>query len=55
MTPTAPSTTCASEKIASLDPSVGTISVFGSSEAMNRRSIHAAIAARSSGSPSASG
>jgi len=47
--------TCASEKIASLDPYVGTISVSGSSVTPKRRAHQPATALRSSGSPCASG
>ncbi len=50
-----PTATCANEKIASFDPSVGTISVAGSTETPNRRATHAATASRSSGSPVARG
>ncbi len=42
-------------KIASLLPSVGTTSVPGSSSTPKRRAAQAAIASRSSGSPTAAG
>ncbi len=45
----------ASPKTASLEPSVGITSVSGSSATPKRRPAHSAIAARSSGSPTALG
>ena len=50
-----PSATCANEKIASFEPSVGTISRRGSTSTPKRRPIQPAIASRSSGSPVARG
>jgi hypothetical protein len=49
------STTWAKLKIASFEPSVGMISVSGSSDAPNRRCAQPAIASRSSGKPAACG
>src|SRR5947208_348772 len=48
-------TTCASRKIASFEPYVGTISVSGSRSTSKRRAHQPATARRSSGNPSASG
>ena len=53
--PSASTTASANVKIASLLPSVGMISVSGSSLAPKRRAAQAAIASRSSGSPTAAG
>ena len=50
-----PSATCANEKIASFDPSVGTISTAGSTSTPNRLAIHPATASRYAGSPTALG
>ena len=54
-TTSSPSSTCARWNTASLEPNVGTTSESGSSATPNRRAAHAAIAARSSGRPSACG
>ena len=53
--PSASTTASANVKIASLLPSVGMISVSGSSFAPKRLAAHAAIASRNSGSPTAAG